>query len=425
MLRVLVVDQTSVSFVHRTSVFSVLTPIETMLYLLHSYSLPPEETGCSLPPERTSYSLSPEKTGCSLPLKRTSYSLPLKETGCSLPHEGTSYSLPPEGTSYSLPPKETGCSLPPKGTSYSLPPKETGCFLLPDETSYSLPPEETGCSLLPERTSYSLVIASGPEVAFITPTIPVDRFNMECLVAILVDDYYNNNRIASPTSRRIAENGSLTRAPSRCYGSSIDLLSWVLIRDRSLPEVISIGGELDLIRRSSRSELVSSEIGSWNCLLRTPVRGVYIESRTGCLELIGRCGYIELVLELLGRSSGGVNELREYGFVMEITLVVSFGEKLKAPSRPGVRYRRPFDQKEWVKRYMCVPIFTPAEVTLLVCNNYLKSLQTQDISPEDVPFDRGFKGVSKGKDATTNKLNEDAGPKRRVPRMSGGSADER
>ncbi|GKE84878.1 hypothetical protein Tco_1558620, partial [Tanacetum coccineum] len=44
-------------------------------------------------------------------------------------------------------------------------------FLLPDETSYSLPPEETGCSLLPERTSYSLVIASGPEVAFVIPAI--------------------------------------------------------------------------------------------------------------------------------------------------------------------------------------------------------------------------------------------------------------
>ncbi|GJU04151.1 hypothetical protein Tco_1114489 [Tanacetum coccineum] len=41
MLRVLVVDQTSVPFVHRTLVFSVLTSMETMLYLLHRY--------CSLP----------------------------------------------------------------------------------------------------------------------------------------------------------------------------------------------------------------------------------------------------------------------------------------------------------------------------------------------------------------------------------------
>ncbi|GKF77815.1 hypothetical protein Tco_0230285, partial [Tanacetum coccineum] len=29
------------------------------------------------------------------------------------------------------------------------------------------------------RRHYSLVIASGPEVAFVTPTIPVDRSNME------------------------------------------------------------------------------------------------------------------------------------------------------------------------------------------------------------------------------------------------------
>ncbi|GKC73254.1 hypothetical protein Tco_1119137 [Tanacetum coccineum] len=79
-------------------------------------------------------------------------------------------SLPFEETSYSLPSEETGYSLPPEGTSYSLPPKGA---------SYSLPLEGTSCSLHPEGTSYSLVIASGPEVAFVTPAIPVDRSNME------------------------------------------------------------------------------------------------------------------------------------------------------------------------------------------------------------------------------------------------------
>ncbi|GKF33458.1 hypothetical protein Tco_0106658, partial [Tanacetum coccineum] len=50
------------------SVFSVLAPMETMLYLLHRYcSLPPEKTCCSLPPEETGCSLPPEETGCSLP----------------------------------------------------------------------------------------------------------------------------------------------------------------------------------------------------------------------------------------------------------------------------------------------------------------------------------------------------------------------
>ncbi|GJT86055.1 hypothetical protein Tco_1067772 [Tanacetum coccineum] len=64
-----------------TSIFSVLTPVETMLYLLHRHcSLPPEETSCSLPPEETSCSLPPEETSCSLPPEETSCSLPPEET---------------------------------------------------------------------------------------------------------------------------------------------------------------------------------------------------------------------------------------------------------------------------------------------------------------------------------------------------------
>nr|GEY37832.1 hypothetical protein [Tanacetum cinerariifolium] len=72
MLQLLVVGQTSMPFVHRTSVVSVLALMETMLYLLHWYcSLPPEENYCSLPPEETGCSLPPEKTGCSLPPEKT------------------------------------------------------------------------------------------------------------------------------------------------------------------------------------------------------------------------------------------------------------------------------------------------------------------------------------------------------------------
>ncbi|GJX11951.1 hypothetical protein Tco_0201810 [Tanacetum coccineum] len=40
---------------------------------------------------------------------------------------------------------------------------------------------------------------------------------------------------------------------------------------------------------------------------------------------------------------------------------------------------------------------------------------TQDTSTEDVPFDRGSEGVNEGKDAVTNKLNEDANPKEWFP----------
>ncbi|GKB35138.1 hypothetical protein Tco_0880080 [Tanacetum coccineum] len=42
--------------------------------------------------------------------------------------------------------------------------------------------------------------------------------------------------------------------------------------------------------------------------------------------------------------------------------------------------------------------------------NHIKSPRTQDTSTEDVPSDRGSEGFSEGKDATTNKLNEDADP---------------
>ncbi|GJY07082.1 hypothetical protein Tco_0374136 [Tanacetum coccineum] len=65
---------------------------------------------------------------------------------------------------------ETSCSLPLEGTSYSLPLEESSCSLPLKGASYSLPLDET---------SYALVIASGPEVAFVTPAIPVDRSNME------------------------------------------------------------------------------------------------------------------------------------------------------------------------------------------------------------------------------------------------------
>ncbi|GKA08623.1 hypothetical protein Tco_0687954 [Tanacetum coccineum] len=60
------------------------------------------------------------------------------------------------------------------------------CLLPPDETGCSLPLEETGCSLPPEETGCSLVIASGHEVIFVTPSILVDRSNIEwsCLKSI-------------------------------------------------------------------------------------------------------------------------------------------------------------------------------------------------------------------------------------------------
>ncbi|GKB25010.1 hypothetical protein Tco_0864411 [Tanacetum coccineum] len=72
MLQVLAVGQTFVPFVHRTSVVSVLAPMETMPYLLHRHcSLPPEGSCCFLPHEETCCSLPPEETCCSLPPEKT------------------------------------------------------------------------------------------------------------------------------------------------------------------------------------------------------------------------------------------------------------------------------------------------------------------------------------------------------------------
>ncbi|GKD64863.1 hypothetical protein Tco_1306971 [Tanacetum coccineum] len=175
MLQVLAADQMSVSFVHRTSIISVLALIGTILYLLHRYyslfpketccslpleetccSLPPEETGCSLPLEETDCSLPPEETCCSLPHEETGFSVRLKETGCSLTHEEACCSLPPEENGCSLPPEETGCSLTHEEACCSLPPEENGCSLPPEETCCSLPPKEIGCSLPLEETYYSL-----------------------------------------------------------------------------------------------------------------------------------------------------------------------------------------------------------------------------------------------------------------------------
>ncbi|GJU86576.1 hypothetical protein Tco_1294122 [Tanacetum coccineum] len=53
----------------------------------------------------------------------------------------------------------------------TLPPEET-------RDCWPLPPEETAASYLLSR-HYSLVIASGPEVTFVTPATPVNRSNME------------------------------------------------------------------------------------------------------------------------------------------------------------------------------------------------------------------------------------------------------
>ncbi|GJW50485.1 hypothetical protein Tco_0091836 [Tanacetum coccineum] len=85
--------------------------------------------------------------------------------------------------------------------------------------------------------------------------------------------------------------------------------------------------------------------------------------------------------------------------------LVSYGDTLgsrsekhaKAPSE-GLGFRSEVRTKvssgELGKEADVLPTITPAEAPH--SRNHIKSLQTQDISPEDVPFDRGFKGVSKG-----------------------------
>ncbi|GKC54572.1 hypothetical protein Tco_1077317 [Tanacetum coccineum] len=123
MLHVLTVGQTSMPFVHHTSVVTVLALMETMLYILHRHcSLPPEETGCTLP---------------------------LEETCCSL----------------------TACSLPSEERRLAAP------YLLRRLAAPYLMRRLAASYLM--RRHYSLVIASGPEVAFITLAILANHSNME------------------------------------------------------------------------------------------------------------------------------------------------------------------------------------------------------------------------------------------------------
>ncbi|GJV59225.1 hypothetical protein Tco_1465325 [Tanacetum coccineum] len=71
-----------------------------------------------------------------------------------------------------------------------------------------------------------------------------------------------------------------------------------------------------------------------------------------------------------------------------------------------------FDQRPLIKELGeeadALPTIAPAKAPHS-CNHII-SPRTQDTSTEVVPSDRGSEGVSEGKDATTNKLNEDADP---------------
>ncbi|GKA59405.1 hypothetical protein Tco_0758718 [Tanacetum coccineum] len=114
------------------SVVSVLAPMETMLYLLHMYcSLPPEETWCSLPHE--------ERLVVPYLLRRLAAPYLLRRLAAP-------YLLRRLGAPY---------------------------LLMRLVVPYLL------------TRHYSLVISFGPEVAFVTPAIPVDRPTWSVFVLIL------------------------------------------------------------------------------------------------------------------------------------------------------------------------------------------------------------------------------------------------
>nr|GEW59111.1 hypothetical protein [Tanacetum cinerariifolium] len=80
----------------------------------------------------------------------------------------------------------------------------------------------------------------------------------------------------------------------------------------------------------------------------------------------------------------------------------TLGSRSEKHAKASSRGMRPFI-KELGEEADALPTIAPAEAPHS-CNR-IKSPWTQDTSTEDVPSDRG---VSKGKDATTNKLNKDA-----------------
>ncbi|GKD68423.1 hypothetical protein Tco_1322513, partial [Tanacetum coccineum] len=108
-------------------------------------------------------------------------------------------------------------------------------------------------------------------------------------------------------------------------------------------------------------------------------------------------------MEEIGGSYGeSDNSIR--GFIVSIggVSLYSSGNDTNALS-----FSRPLI-KELGEEADALPTIAPAKAPY--SRNHIKSSRTKDTSTKDVPSDRGFEGFSEGKDATTNKLNEDANP---------------
>ncbi|GJX79129.1 hypothetical protein Tco_0327278 [Tanacetum coccineum] len=307
---------------------------------------------------------------------------------CSLPHEETLLSSLGDITS---PHKETlrHCSLPPEETLLhllrrhcSLPPEETllhllkrHCFLPPEETLLhlirrhcSLPPEETLLLLL--RRHCSIVIASGPEVAFVNPATPADRSNMEwfCL---------RNVNIAA----------ILVSTPEETVATCPDHIMGAKAKAAAKYE-FSIGG----VSIGGSPGVSPSEVHEERLHQKFP-RSVSTEGSRGAspLEVHEERLHRRFTRSVSIRGSRGASPLE----VHEERLHRRFTRSVSMRGLRGASPSEVHDER--------------------LHQSFARSVSIGDTSIEDASSGRGFEGVTKGRGAIMNKLNEDADPNEAFP----------
>ncbi|GJZ11736.1 hypothetical protein Tco_0546495 [Tanacetum coccineum] len=305
------------------------------------------------------------------------------------------WSLPPKETAglyllrrllaLTLPPEETCCSLPLEETGFSLPPEETGCSLPLEETCYSLPPEET--PLLIEARAESPSHSNVPRVigclnhADIMPLIRGTTFGTrlwECHLAMRMptnfDQRFLGGSIRGSLDRRVPPEGF------HCFDRREVLLSRLEGFRCTRPEVSLSRSEGGLVR----SELRSIDLNK-SCIVFV-ARPVVARPK---LDVVARPELARPELAVVARSELARPELvvgaRPEVFSRSLfRRLVSYRDTLR--SRSEKHAKAPFGGEE-------------VDVLLTV-------------APIEAPHSCS-KGVSEGKDATTNKLNEDADPNRR------------
>ncbi|GJT93426.1 hypothetical protein Tco_1082271 [Tanacetum coccineum] len=266
------------------------------------------------------------------------------------------------------------------------------CSLLPEETLLlllrrhcSLPPEETLLHLL--RRHCSIVIASGPEVL---ARASIRGFQSDVSIGGSLTPYYGLDR----RSRSVV-------FPSEGFQSEVSI--------GGLDRCVSISSAL-----IGGSRGVSPSEDHEECLHRSITRSVSIGGSRGVSssEVHEECLHRRITrsVSIGGLFLEGFNQIPHKG--------VSFGSTTKAFQAEKTQDDTDADSNATLEPIVdALPTIAHAEAP--PSHNHVKSPWTQDNSTDDAPSDRsskqGFEGVTDGRDASTNKLNEDADPNEGFP----------